>query len=118
MVGLNRFFAERVYSAAYRSQYSDAFRAMEHQGNAADCARFAILARACATFDVYDRLQQIHCPMLLLADVNDQVIDAASSREIAEKLNCPLRLYQDYSHAVFDEAPDVKQHVLDFMREA
>ena len=115
--GLNRCFAELVYSPAYRAQYSEAFRAMEQQGTAADCARFAILAKACAEFDVFDRLGQIRCPALVLADVNDRVIDVSSSRELAEQLSCTLHLYQVYSHAVFDEAADVKQRVLAFMRQ-
>lgn len=117
-VGLNRFFAERVYSPAYRAQFSEAFKAMEQQGSAEDCARFAVLAKACADFDVYDRLAEIHCPVLVLADVNDSVIDVSSSREIADQLGCPLYLYEDYSHAVFDESPDIKQRVLTFMRQA
>lgn len=117
-VGLNRMFAEVVYSPVYRAKYQDAFLAMENQGTAEDCARFAVLARACETFDVYDQLTRIKCPVLVLADVNDQVIDYESSLEIKAAIGCECQLYREYSHAVFDEAPEIKQRVLAFMRRA
>lgn len=113
---LNRHFIEKVYSPAYRARYSDAFRAMEQTGTAEDCARFAVLAKACELFDVYDQLPRIHCPALILADVNDQIISYESSLEIKEALGCECHLYDEYSHAVFDETPDVRQRVLAFMR--
>lgn len=115
-VGLNRDFIDRVYSPAYREQYREAFHAMEQTGTPADCARFAVLAQACETFDVYDRLTEIKCPALVLADTNDRVIDFQSSVEIMEALGCEGHLYREYSHAVFDETPDVRQRVLDFIR--
>ncbi|MCQ2453098.1 MAG: hypothetical protein MJ136_00750 [Clostridia bacterium] len=49
--------------------------------------------------------------------MNDRVIDVSSARELAHGLNCPLQLYDQYSHAVFDEAPEVKQRVLNFLRQ-
>lgn len=113
---LQRDFIERVYSPAYRAQYSDAFHAMVQTGTPEDCARFAVLARACEAFDVYDRLSELRCPVLVLADENDRVIDCRSSLEMIEALGCEGHLYQGYSHAVFDESPDVKQRVLAFIR--
>ena len=115
--GIQRCFAEKVYSPAYREKYASAFQTMEQQGSAEDCARFVVEAEACLTFCVYEELDRIHCPALVLADVNDRVIDVSSARELARGLNCPLQLYDQYSHAVFDEAPEAKQRVLTFLRQ-
>lgn len=117
VAGLNRSFAEYVYSPAYRTRFAEAFKAMEQQGSAEDCKRFLVLVKACETFDVYDRLKEIRCPVLVMADTNDRVIDDACGREIADRIGCRLHLYRDFSHAVFDETPDARQRVLNFMRE-
>ena len=37
------------------------------------------------------------------------------SREIADELKCELYTYDKYSHAVYDEASDIKKIVYDFM---
>ena len=46
----------------------------------------------------------------------DKVVTADASREIADRLGCELYLYPDsYGHCVFDEAPDYKDRILNFL---
>ena len=79
------------------------------------CRRFGILARACYNFDCRDELSKIQCPVLVLGSAQDRVLGSASSPDLAERLGCECFLYQDYGHAVCDEAPDFRQRMLDFL---
>jgi len=42
-----------------------------------------------------------------MCDKNDKVIDYRYGVELADKLKCKIYIYYKYSHAVYDEAPDV-----------
>ena len=62
-----------------------------------------------------DWLEQIHCPTLVLGAIDDKVLTAQASFEIAQKLGCACYFYESkYGHCAFDEAPDYKQRLLDF----
>ena len=76
----------------------------------ADFERFIILGKSFDTLDIYDRLEQIHCPTLVLGAIDDKVLTAQASFEIAQKLGCACYFYESkYGHCAFDEAPDYKQ---------
>lgn len=76
--------------------------------------RFAILAKACMTCNTYDRLQAIHCPVLVLGGAQDKVVSGEASAEIAEKLGCECYIYPDQSHEAYNEAKDFNQRIYDF----
>jgi pimeloyl-ACP methyl ester carboxylesterase len=76
--------------------------------------RFAILAKACLTCNTYDRLQAIHCPVLVLGGAQDKVVSGEASAEIAEKLGCECYIYPDQSHEAYNEAKDFNQRIYDF----
>ena len=82
---------------------------------AEQCRRFGILARACSAFDCRDELEKLQCPVLVLGAAQDLVLGSASSPDLAERLGCECFIYQDFGHAVFDEAPDFRQRMLDFL---
>lgn len=116
VIKLNRSIFNYVYSEEYLEKYSRAFELIETDGNQKELDRFVILAKACLTFDAYNELESIKCPVLVIGDYNDKVVTGEASLEIAEKLNCQIYMYQDYSHAVYDEAPDYKEKILDFFK--
>ncbi len=73
------------------------------------------LAKACLTFDSYDSLPSIECPVLVLGSKGDRVVTMEGSVELAEALCCELYLYEDcFGHAVYDEAPDYMKRCLEF----
>lgn len=114
VVTLNRQFFDMVYSLKFLDSVRDLLPPLEKIGTQEDCARFLILIEACRIFDVYDSLTKISCPTLVIGDTNDQVIGFEGSVEIANRLGCELYTYDQYSHAVYDEAPDIKQLILRF----
>lgn len=113
---LNRDVFTKVYSDAYYSSYSDVFAVLEKEGTDEECRHFAILAEAVLGFDFYGRLNEIKCPVLVMGDRNDRVFGGEASELIAEKLGCEIYMYDGYSHAVYDEAPDFRKRVYDFLR--
>lgn len=114
-VPLNRDFFARVYTPSYRETYREAFSAMERDGTPEELHRFAILAEACLTFDVHDRLGEIRCPTLVLGAAEDQVLSSDASLEIARALACACYMYAHYGHAVYDEAPDYRARMKRFL---
>lgn len=82
-----------------------------------DIHRFSILAKACTTFDAYDELNKINCPVLVLGGKQDKVVTARASEEIAEKLGCSIYMYEELGHAAFEEAADFNLRVLDFLEQ-
>lgn len=80
-----------------------------------DFDRFAILASSILTFDCYDRLSEIKCPVLVLGGEKDLVTTGQASVEIAEKLNCEIHMYSEYGHAAYHEAKDFNNRIYEFL---
>lgn len=116
VVALNRYFFSVVYSPAFLESVKDSLPVLEQKGTAEDCERFEILAKACEEFDITDDLEKVICPTLVIGDVNDQTIGPEGSYEIAKALSCEIYMYETYSHAVFDEASDIKDRILEFLK--
>ena len=112
---VNQLFIDNVYSEAYIDSISDIIPAILKNGSAEDCDRFVILAEAIKSFDSYDLLDKIECPVYVICDKNDNVVGDKPSYELADKLQCKLHVYDQYSHAVYDEAPDIKERIRDFL---
>ncbi len=112
---LNRAMAEKMCPERVRAEYEAFLTGLHENVTEAELERFARQTRAGVGFDVYDRLPEIRCPVLVLGAENDRVSTPAASREIAERLGCELYLYEgDYSHGVYDEAPDYRERMLAF----
>lgn len=111
---LNKCFFKDVYSASFLESVKEKLPILEKEGTAQDCERFCILVKALYDFDVYDKLSQIKCPVFVIGDEDDCMIGAEGSYEIIKKLNCSRYMYSGYGHAVYDEAPDIKEKIKTF----
>ncbi|MBO6302013.1 MAG: alpha/beta hydrolase [Ruminiclostridium sp.] len=107
-------FAGAVYSEAFYEKNRGAFGVLAKMLTAEQLGRFVILAESIGTFDVYDMLPDIKCPVLVIGAGNDRVLGAEASRETAEKLGCELYIYENGSHAAYDEEPDYKDRIYGF----
>lgn len=115
--GLLASFADNVYSEATLEAYRETLISSNLGISDEEYRRFIILAEACKTFDCYDELSNIQCPVLVIGAEGDRVVTAEGSKQIAEALGCEIYLYDDsYGHGVYDEAPDYRQRCLDFLR--
>lgn len=110
-------FADRIYSQEFLAKYREFILEFGEFASQEEIERFHIMVEACVGYDIYAELDRISCPVLVIGDKDDKVLGGAASVEIAEKLGCELYMYDGYGHAVYDEAPDYKQRLMDFFSE-
>lgn len=115
VVSINKSFFKKVYSPQLMESMKESVEQLYNVGTAEDCDRFCLLLDAMRNLNIYDRLDEIKCPVLAIADEQDKVLGSIGAKEIADKLNCEIYLYDKYSHAVYDEAPDIKSRIKAFI---
>ena len=105
----------RMYSERYAKRYGRLFPLLLKTVKLTDPERFATLARSCLTCDTYDEIARISCPTLVLGAAEDKIVTAKASEEIAERIGCPIHIYEDLGHAAYEEAPDFNKRIYDFL---
>ena len=79
--------------------------------------RFFVQADACLTHDAYESLHQIQATTLVIGGEKDNALGGAPSREIASKISgAQLRMYEQWGHGLYEEAPDFQDTVLQFLK--
>ncbi|MBO4728957.1 MAG: alpha/beta hydrolase [Spirochaetaceae bacterium] len=76
--------------------------------------KFIVLSKGARGFSSERVLGRIKCPVFVIGTKADKVVGDGASERLAEKLGCKLFMYENYGHAVYDEAPDYKQRMMDF----
>ena len=78
--------------------------------------RFLLMADACRTHDVYDRLPEITAPTLVLGGERDHSLGGDASREIAARIpGAKLKMYPQWGHGLYEEAKDFLPTVREFL---
>lgn len=119
ITALNQLFLDYVYSDSYKEAIKEYIPQLLEQGTMEDLKRFLILLKSMENFDITNLLNSIKCPTLVICDMNDKIFNYKCSNEIAEKIGfqlCKTFLYNQYSHAVYDESPDVLKKVAEFCK--
>ena len=118
--GLYLAFGEALYPVEMFDESAELLVEAAKTVTAEELERFIVLAEGTRGFDVYDELEKISCPVLLIGSLDDGVLGADATTQIAERLdslsNFELYMYDGYGHAAYDTAPDYKERVLDFLR--
>ena len=79
--------------------------------------RFIIMGKACIYHDAYEKLDKIQAETLIIGGELDRTVGAKASYELAEKIkNSTLKMYPQYGHALYDEAKDFNQTVVEFLQ--
>lgn len=110
-----RAMTGKLYSEAYLQKYGWIFPAALKTDRLIAPERFRRLAEACLTCDTYDALSRIGCPVLVLGGKEDRVVTAEASVEMAERLGCPVYLYEGLGHAAYEEGKDFNERILTFL---
>ena len=77
--------------------------------------RFITMATACITHDVYDELEKISAPTLVIGGGKDRTVGSDAAGELADKIKgSELLIYPEYGHGLYDQAKDFNQKVYDF----
>lgn len=112
---LNRSFASLVYTKAFRNLFKTYLEEHEDDGTPEQCARFVKLIDACFDFDVTSDIKNIQCPVLVLGANDDLVVGKEGPLRTASLLGCEIYMYDNYGHAVYDEAPDFVERIVRFV---
>lgn len=108
--------AVKMYSDAYIKKYKMMMPLLTAVQKPKDVKRFITLAKACLTCDIYEELDKIKCPVLVIGGAKDKIVTGKASEEIAEKLGCAIYMYEDLGHAAYEEAKDFNRKVYDFLK--
>ncbi len=114
MNALVNSFVKELFTKDFYEKFGEYIVQSIGQPDDAEISRFIILAKACKGFNLYDRLDGIHCPLLIIGARQDRVLGVNASIEMAERTGGQLYIYENYGHAVYDEAPDYKERLLAF----
>ena len=115
---LYRSFAQLVYSGPFIEKYGHMLDSVAEGISPEDMRRFRVQLAGNEGFSTYDDLDKIKCPAFVIGAWADKVTGAEASIEIAQKLSCRLLMYPaPYAHAIYDEAPDIKERIRDFLME-
>ena len=99
--------AEDVLSSMYTEDFRDRFGWLitpeSIRETLTDPERFIIQTRACLSCDTLALLDKVQCPAFVIGSKIDKVVGKEASLLLAEKLACPLYLYEAYGHAVYEE---------------
>ena len=81
-----------------------------------DYTRFRILCESCLQHDVYDDLEKISCPTLIIGAGLDKVLGPEASTEMKSRISgSQLYMYEGYSHGVYEQAKDFNARVLRYL---
>ena len=106
--------AEEVYSEETFRRFKKAISAMDKMVTQEDLRRFIVLSKGIKGFDVTSQLEKITCPVLMIGSKKDRVFDWNSMQQTAGLQGWESYFYEEYSHCVYDEAPDFKARLKEF----
>ena len=79
--------------------------------------RFFVQAEACRGHDAFAALPKITAPTLVVGGERDLSLGGDASREIAARIpGAELKMYTQWGHGLYEEAPDFRKTVLEFLR--
>ena len=107
-------FMREIYTKELYEQYIDLMIGMYKSLTDEELRAFILRLEAVKDFDVRDRLHEVNIPVLVLGSYADQIFTGDEMRQTADLLHCESYFYEGYSHAVYDEAEDIKQRIHDF----
>lgn len=110
-------FAEKVYSPTFYEQYKEMIFSAYSDLSKQELRHFKILSEAIRDYDLCEMLQRVNIPTLVLGSRKDQIIPVEEMEETARLLKAKSYFYEGYSHAVYDEASDLKEKIYDFFQE-
>lgn len=114
---LNKTMASDIYSEETLKQFWEIILNMNKDVSDEELQKFIILAESIKDFNIEDKLRNIKCKTLAISSKKDKIFWKEWAEIIAEKTNGKLYIYEDYSHAVYDEAPDFRTKMLEFLKE-
>lgn len=112
---LTASMGQLIYSPVVYEASKEAFAAMADGLTEETLNRFIHTASVIPGMDLTKEAAAVKCPVFVLGAKGDRVLTAEASAQIAEVTGGTLYLYgAEYPHAVYDEAPDLRDRVKAF----
>ncbi len=116
---LGENFSSRVYSPSYFEKYHKPILDAISDTTKEELQTFSIYTKAAMNFDISSLIDKIECPVLVLGAEKDKIFGKEGSLLIEEKINkgksnCSTFIFENSSHAVYDENPDYLNYVEKF----
>lgn len=111
---LNRDMWDKVYDKDYLDKYKEVFDGMVLDGSLNEMKKVSVLSKACIDFDARSYIDKVNCKALIVGGVLDKVFGVEASKELAKALKGDIYIYENYGHALYDEAPDFKERMYNF----
>lgn len=107
-------FSSAVYSEEIMRKNEKAFDFLAKMITDEELVQFITVAKGIRDFNCTSLLGDIACPVLVLGAGKDKLISRELTEELAAKTNAELYIYEEYTHSVYDEAPDYKDRIFRF----
>lgn len=105
----------RMYTEEYVQKYQFVVPLLGLYPAPKNPTRFITMATACISHDMYDELEKINVPTLVIGGGKDRTVGPDAAKELADKIKgSELLMYPEYGHGLYDQASDFKQKVYDF----
>ncbi|MBR4676298.1 MAG: alpha/beta fold hydrolase [Victivallales bacterium] len=114
---LGRSFAEMIYTDAFYVRHKEAILASLSGTTDVELKRFSIFADGLCSFDLTANLHAINCPVLAIGGALDRIFPPKQAMEIARNTGGRFFIFDNYGHAVYDEAADYLDKVWEFFEE-
>ena len=114
--GIMMSTAELSYSPKKVEVSKKLYELLGRLGRPKSFERFIIQAESCLEHNAYDKLEEIHCPTLIIGGTDDRIVTGEASQEIAERIpGSKLIMYEGLGHGLYEEAKDFLQQILKFL---
>ena len=108
---------KKMYTKAYLEKNQWMIPVVGKIGKPKSFERFIIMANACIHHNAYEKLSKIQAETLVIGGELDRTVGGKASKELAELIpNAELKMYEEYGHALYEEAKDFNQTVLTFLQ--
>lgn len=108
--------AEKSYSERYLKKYKMFYPLLGKIGKTKSFDRFLTQANSCIQHNAYMELDKIICPTFIIGGGCDKIVGTDAAPMLAKKIKCSeLFIYKDLGHAIYEEAKDFNDRVLNFL---
>ena len=112
---LAKSFMNYVYSEEYVNKYKDAILDMARTYTNEELDKFVIMVKSMFIYDASDLISNISAKTLIVCSKGDKIFDYNNSIRLNDRIyGSIIHIYDGYSHAVYDEAPDFNKKVYEF----
>ncbi len=107
-------FCKLIYTKEFYESIKGALNEFSDTLTSNDIDRLIISINSLKGFDVCDDLNKIQCPILAIGAKLDPIMDNNDLKLIKDNCDSEIYIYDNYSHAVYDEAKDIKERIYEF----